>query len=82
MVFRSWTTRKPKKKNEQIDSHHKSPETTPNPNGVDDPDLKEVTYKSMRGMMIKVLFDVLSKVFPQAVVKDVLPNEVTEKKYF
>lgn len=81
-------------KNEQMDSHHnrappsvqrklfannESPKTTPNPNGMDDPDSKEVTYKSMCGMMTKVLFDVLPKVLPQAAVKDVLPNEVSEK---
>ncbi|KAI9159694.1 hypothetical protein LWI28_001002 [Acer negundo] len=79
-----------KKKKEQIDSYpksrppsvqrilfpnNKSSETSPNPNRMDDPDPKEVTYKSMRGMMTKVLFDVLPKVLPQAVVKDLLPNK-------
>lgn len=82
------------KKKQQFDSHHNScppsvqttlfpnnecPETSPNPNGMDDLDPKEVTYKSMCGMMTKVLFDVLPKVLPQAAVKDVLPNDVTEK---
>ncbi|KAI9192773.1 hypothetical protein LWI28_027633 [Acer negundo] len=86
-----------KKKKEQIDSHPKSCppsiqrtlflnneslETSAKPNGMDDPSPKEVTYKSMCGMMAKVLFDVLPKVLPHTVVKDVLPNEVTEKKYF
>ncbi|KAI9160391.1 hypothetical protein LWI28_007698 [Acer negundo] len=46
---------------------------------MNDPDANEVTYKSMCGMMIKVLFDVLPKVLPQPVVKDVFPNESTEK---
>ena len=82
-----------KKKKVQIDTHHKScppsvqrtlfpnnecPESAANPNGMDDPDPKEVTYKGMCGMMTKVLSDVLPKVLPPA-VKDVLGNEVTEK---
>ncbi|KAI9180359.1 hypothetical protein LWI28_003946 [Acer negundo] len=84
-----------KKKKEQIDSHSKlcppsvqrtlflnneSPKTSAKPNGMDDIDPKKVTYKSICGMMTKVLFDVLLKVLPQAVVKDVLPNKGTEKK--
>ncbi|KAI9192621.1 hypothetical protein LWI28_025565 [Acer negundo] len=80
-----------KKKKGQIDSHPKSCppsiqrtlflnnetlETSTNPNGMDDPNPNKVTYKSMCGMMTKVLFDVLPKVLPHAVVKNVLANEV------
>ncbi|KAI9174356.1 hypothetical protein LWI28_016075 [Acer negundo] len=61
--------------------NNESPETSPKPNGMDDPDPKEVTYKSMCGMMTKELFDVLPKalndvlpkVLPQA-LNDILPK--------
>ncbi|KAI9174718.1 hypothetical protein LWI28_021835 [Acer negundo] len=84
-----------KKKKEQIDSlpklcpplvqrtlflNNESPETSTKPNGMDDPDRKEVTYKSKCVMMTKVFFDVFPKVLPQEIVKDVLPNEGMRKK--
>ncbi|KAI9165423.1 hypothetical protein LWI28_013847 [Acer negundo] len=81
-----------KKKKEQIDSYPKScppsvqrtlflnnesPETSAKPNGMDDPVLKEVTYKSMCGMMTKVLFDVLPKALNDVLHK-VLPHTLND----
>ncbi|KAI9153369.1 hypothetical protein LWI28_010317 [Acer negundo] len=74
-----------KKKKEQTDCHPKlcppsvqrtlflnneSSETSAKPNGMDDLDPKEVTYK-------KVLYDVLPKVLPQA-LNDVLPKIIPQ----
>ncbi|KAI9170191.1 hypothetical protein LWI28_024038 [Acer negundo] len=57
--------------------NNESPKSSAKPNSMDDPDQKEVTYKSMCRMMTKVLFDVLPKALNDMLPK-VLPQALND----